>query len=221
MAAAGGDLTNFVQRVFACSAEVANSICARASDRFYVARDLILRQGDRSGETYLLVEGRAQALLYGAEGQLVLLQEFGPGDIFGAIAQPESEPHRADVTAVEDARAAIFAALDFLGLIETHACVALTVTRTLLKQLRAATGRMAERTTVSAVGRIHAELLRLAGEDFTIRPVPVLAALAVRVNSTRETVSRTISALERRGVVRREPDGLVILAPHRLEDMVI
>jgi CRP/FNR family transcriptional regulator, cyclic AMP receptor protein len=219
--AAGGDLAGFVQQVFACSGEVATGICARATDRRYAAHAPILRQGDRSDETYLLVDGRAQALLYGAEGQLVLLQEFGPGDIFGAIAQPESEPHRAHVTAVEDARAAIFAALDFLGLIETHACVALTVTRTLLKQLRAATGRMAERTTLSAVGRIHAELLRLAGDDQAIRPMPVFAALAVRVNSTRETVSRTISALERRGVVRREPDGLAILAPQRLEDMVI
>jgi CRP/FNR family cyclic AMP-dependent transcriptional regulator len=219
--AASGDLAGIVQRVFACSAEVAAGICVRASDRFYAARALILRQGDRSGETFLLVDGRAQALLYGAEGQLVLLQEFAPGDIFGAIAQAESDPHPADVTAVDDARAAVFAALDFLGLIETQACVALTVTRLLLKQLRAATGRMAERTTLSAVGRIHAELLRLAGEDLTIRPVPVLAALAVRVNSTRETVSRTINALERRGVIRREADALVILARRRLEDMVL
>lgn len=215
------DRAGFVQQVFACSPEVASHICARASDRRYAARSLILRQGDRAGETYLLVDGRAQALLYGAEGQLVLLQEFAPGDIFGAIAQIESDPHPADITAVEAARAAIFAALDFLTLIETHGAVALTVTRLLLKQLRAATGRIAERTTLSAVGRVHAELLRLAGEAQAIRPTPVLAALAVRVNSTRETVSRTINALERRGVIRRDPDALVILARRRLEDMVV
>ena len=216
----GDDRAGFVQQVFACSAEVASSICARASDRRYPARSLILRQGDRAGETYLLVDGRAQALLYGAEGQLVLLQEFAPGDIFGAIAQLESDPHPADITAVEAARAAVFAALDFLTLIETHGCVALTVTRMLLKQLRAATGRIAERTTLSAVARVYAELLRLAGEAQVIRPAPVLAALAVRINSTRETVSRTINALERRGVIRRDPDALVILARRRLEDLV-
>ncbi len=48
--------------------------------------------------------------------------------------------------------------------------------------------------------RIHAELLRLArlvGDGRTIRTPPVLAALATRVISTRETVSRTINALER------------------------
>jgi CRP-like cAMP-binding protein len=224
VAAAAEDLAAFVQRVFACSAEVASSICARASDRLYAARAVILRQGDRSGETYLLVDGRAQALLYGAEGQLVLLQEYAPGDIFGAIAHAEAEPHEADVTAVEAARAAIFAALDFVLLIETHACVGLAVSRLLLKQLRAATGRMVERTTLSAVGRVHAELLRLAAaaeDGRTIRPAPVLSALAVRIQSTRETVSRTISALERRGLIRRDPDALVIVAPGRLEEMMI
>ncbi len=94
----------------------------------------------------------------------------------------------------------------------------------LLKRLRETTGRMVERTTLSATGRIHAELLRLARDSTdgrSIRPAPVLAALAVRVLSTRETVSRAINALERRGIIRRDPDRLTIVAPHRLEEMVV
>ena len=72
-------------------------------------------------------------------------------------------------------------------------------------------------------GRVHAELLRLArlADGRVIRPAPVLAKLAVRVQSTRETVSRTINALERRGIIRRERDALVIVAPHRLEEMIV
>ena len=49
----------------------------------------------------------------------------------------------------------------------------------------------------------------------------MLSALAVRVHPTRETVSRTLSALERRGIVRREADALVVVAPHRLEGMIV
>jgi len=41
------------------------------------------------------------------------------------------------------------------------------------------------------------------------------------VHSTRETVSRTINTLERRGIIHREDDALVIVAPHRLEEMVV
>jgi hypothetical protein len=80
---------------------------------------------------------------------------------------------------------------------------------------------MIDRNTLSAVGRIHAELWRRAERSgWTISPPPVLAALALDLQTTRETVSRTVSALERRGVVRRTPDALIVVAPRRLEGMI-
>jgi CRP/FNR family cyclic AMP-dependent transcriptional regulator len=213
----------FLQDVFACPADIAACIGRRAVDRRYPARAIILKQGDRAGATYLLIAGRAHALTYRPEGHVVLLNEYLPGDFFGAIANAEPEPEDADVVAVENLRAAVFLVLDFLALVETYGCVGLAVSRMLLKQLRTTAARMAERTTLSAAGRVHAELLRLArlGDGRMVRPAPVLASLAVRVHSTRETVSRTINALERRGVIRRESDGLVIVAPHRLEEMIV
>jgi CRP-like cAMP-binding protein len=227
----GQDTKAFIQKAFACSPEVAHAVGLRAVEKRWPARAAILRQGDTGGETFLLLAGRAHALLYGLDGQLVLLNEFLPGDLFGAIAQADPGPHEADVTAMEESRAAIFAALDFLGLMEAHGCVGLAVSRQLLRQLRHATGKMVERTTLSAAGRVYSELLRLArgpsgangekGDGMTISPPPVLAALAVRVQSTRETVSRTINALERRGLIRRAADALVLVAPDRLEEMVI
>jgi CRP/FNR family cyclic AMP-dependent transcriptional regulator len=219
------DLHGFVARVFGCSPETAAAIARRAAERVYAARTVVLRQGEPCSETWLVMAGRAQALVYGAEGQLVLLGEYAGGDLFGAIAQLESGPQEADVVAVEDLRAALFLAMDFLALIETHSAVGLAVSRQLLRQLRAATGRMVERTTLSATGRVHAELLRLAAREpsgrRSITPAPVLTALAIRIQTTRETVSRAISALERRGIVRREEGALVIVAPGRLEEMVV
>lgn len=217
------ELDIFLQTVFACSPETAASIGRRAADRRYPVRAVIVRQGDRAGTTFLLVEGRAHALSCGVEGQLVLLHEFLPGDFFGAITQTPQSSEEADIVAAEDSRAALFLALDFIALIETHSCVGLAVSRALLRQLRAAAERVLERTTLSASGRVCAELLRLArlGDGRSIRPAPVLSKLALRVNSTRETVSRTINNLERRGVVRRERGALLIVAPQRLEEMVV
>lgn len=217
------DLRGFIQAAFGCPAEVTERIGARAADRRYASRAVILRQGDEAGETVLMVEGLAHALVYGADGQVVLLQAYASGDLFGAVAQPLPTPHEADVVAVDEVRAALFAALDFLALIESHASVGLAVSRQLLKQLRATAGRMVEQITVSASGRVHAELLRMArlGDGFAVRPAPVLSAMAVRIHSTRETVSRAVSALERRGIVRREDDALIIVAPQRLEAMVV
>lgn len=217
------EFVEFLRETFACSADVAASVARRANDRRYAARAIIVKQGDDGRATFILVAGRAHALIYGIEGQMVLLHEFARGDIFGAIAQGEPDREDADVMAVEKVRAAVFAARDFLSLAEAHACIGLAVSRVLLRRLRETAERMLQRTTVSATGRVYIELLRLArlGDGRVLRPAPVNAALAVRVNSTRETVSRAISVLVRNGVVRRERGALVIVAPQRLEDMIV
>jgi CRP-like cAMP-binding protein len=212
------NLHAFLQEVFACPPDVAASIGRRASERRYAAQATILNQGDRAEATFLLVTGKAHAVTYGSDGQQVLLREFLRGDFFGALA--EAAPELADVVAVMDTRAASFRASDFLALIESYSCVGLALSRALLKQLRASSTKLVESTTLSAAGRVHAELLRLArlGDGRRIAPAPVLSALAARVNTTRETVSRTINALERRGIITRDAKALVIVAPGRLEE---
>ena len=222
----GGSEPGLVQAlaaIFGCSEDVAAVIGARATDRRFPVRAVVLRQGDRVGETYLVVAGRAHALVVGTDGQQMLLNEFGAGDIFGAVGQPALERHAADVTAVAPLRTALFAAMDFLALLERHACVGLAVSRMLVRQLQVLNTRMVEEVILSAQGRVCAELLRLAeaSEDGrTIRPPPVNTHLALRVHTARETVSRIIGALERRGIVRRTPGALAIVSLRQLQDMI-
>ena len=166
--------------------------------------------------------GRAHALLYSPDGQTILLHEYGPGELFGALA-PDVGLEEADVVAVEAVRALLLEAGVLAGLAERHGCIGLALSRLLLRRLRATSERMYERAALSAGGRVCAELLRLArqGERMAIRPVPVIAELALRVGTTRETASRTVSGLERRGIVRREGDALVVAAPRRLEAEIL
>jgi CRP-like cAMP-binding protein len=83
---------------------------------------------------------------------------------------------------------------------------------------------MIEAYTLSAKGRICAELSRLsrvigkAPDTRIIRPNPVFVDLAQRVNSTRETVSRTVSDLQKKGILAREPGAIIIKNPTRLRD---
>jgi len=70
------------------------------------------------------------------------------------------------------------------------------------------------------VGRVYAELLRRADDENRISPAPIIAALAVSVQTTRETASRAISKLEHRGIIGRSKDHWEIIAPRQLEDMI-
>lgn len=216
-------LAPFFQEIFGCSPQVAVAVAGRARSRAYAPQALVLRQGHEGGETFVLVLGRAHALVYGRDGQVVLVRDFERGDIFGAICAAPPAPEPADIVAIEASRAAAFDSLDFLGLIEAHAAIGLAVSRLLLKQLHKATDKLLDRAILSAQGRVYAELLRLArlGDGHTLRPPPVLSALAVRVHTTRETASRAVAALERRGIARRDGEALVIVAPRRLEELVV
>lgn len=223
MTVEAAELETAILAVLGCSPEVAVAIAAHAVARDYPAQAAILRYGDAWTYAHLVMTGRARALVYGADGQMVLVHEYRPGDFFGAIGLADLHPAEADVIAVDPTRTACVPGTELVILVDRHGSLGLLLVRRLLEQLRATSGRMVERMTLSAPGRVYAEILRLArlGDGEVIRPAPVLAALAVRVQSTRETVSRAVNALERRGIVRREDDALIIVAARRLEELVI
>jgi CRP-like cAMP-binding protein len=217
------NVREFIRETFGCTDEIAGYVFVRGSVRDYPPHAVIVRQGEKAAAAYLLTQGRAHALLYSVEGQVVLLCEYRPGDLFGALGELDPAPEEAEIVAVEAARSFILKSRDLVQLAETYGAIGLALSRLLLRQLRRATTRIYERAAVSAVGRVHAEILRLAraSPGLVIRPAPVLSELAVRVSTTRETASRAVSALERRGFIRREPGSLTVVAPQRLEELII
>jgi CRP/FNR family transcriptional regulator, cyclic AMP receptor protein len=217
------DVRDFIRETFGCSDEIAGILFVRGTVRTFAPHSTIMRQGERAVAAYLLTHGRAHALLYSLEGQVVLLCEYRPGDLFGALGELDPAPEEAEIVAVEAARSFVLKSRDLVALAEAYGAIGLALSRLLLRQLRRATTRMYERAAVSAVGRVHAELLRLAraSSGLSIRPAPILSELAVRVSTTRETASRAVSALERRGLIRRGSDSLTVLAPQRLEELII
>jgi CRP-like cAMP-binding protein len=217
------DVRHFIRETFACSEEIAGHVFVRGSVRDFPAHAAIIRQGEKAAAAYLLTQGRAHALLYSIEGQMVLLCEYCPGDLFGAVGELDPAPEEAEIVAVEAARSFILRSRDLVALAETYGSIGLALSRLLLRQLRRATSRIYERAAVSAAGRVYAELLRLAraSPGLVIRPAPVLSELAVRVSTTRETASRAVSALERRGLIRRDSGSLTVVAPQRLEELIV
>ena len=217
------DVREFIRETFGCSEEIAGYIFVRGSVRAFPPHSTIVRQGEKAAAAYLLTQGRAHALLYSLEGQIVLLCEYRPGDLFGALGELDPAPEEAEIVAVEAARSFVLRSRDLVALAESYGSIGLALSRLLLRQLRRATSRIYERAAVSAVGRVYAEILRLAraSPDLSIRPAPVLSELAVRVSTTRETASRAVSALERRGLIRRDPGSLTVVAPQRLEELII
>jgi CRP/FNR family cyclic AMP-dependent transcriptional regulator len=222
-APAGNDVGRLLCRVFDCSADLAGQILLRGRLRDYDCRATMVRQGERISTLYVIVDGRAHAIVYSLDGQAVLLHEYRSGDLFGVVSPPYSATHDADVVAVEALSAFLLEGGVLALLAEQHGCIGLALLKVMVDRLQQTAARMYEHVALSAAGRVHAELLRQARQsaDLTIRPCPILADLALHVSTTRETVSRAVNALERRGIIRREGDRLIVAAPHRLEELVL
>lgn len=207
---------------FGCSADTADALIAKARLKSYAPRATIIESQHRNAHVYLLLDGRAHALALSVDGRLVLVESFDQGAIFGEASLLGDGVADHEVAALDRVEAGQFANHVFIAMMENYSCIALTMSRLLTARLLAASRQMVEIATLSAPGRVHGELLRQArlSGDWTISPPPVLAEFAVRIRSTRETVSRTISSLEKNGIIRRDERALTVVAPHRLEDLI-
>lgn len=210
-----------VRLAFGCGEALGRTIAALGRESAMVRGGLLHPLEDRD-ETGLIAAGRAAEMAYGRDGGVLVLHQFGPGELYGSLITGSAGTGAAQVEALSDGRAAHFSTGTLVRLMESYSCVGLAVTRQLSLRIEAMRQRMVESAMLSATGRIAAEILRQAkaAADMTIRPTPVFSEVALSVKSTRETVSRTVSGWEKRGIVRRVEGGLQVVAPHRLEELV-
>jgi CRP-like cAMP-binding protein len=219
----GEPIIRLISGVFGCPPELAHKIRNRGRLRDFRPRSNLVKSGDPISVLFVIAAGLAQAILYSPEGQPVLLHEYRTGDFFGAVAAAGQTSHEADVVAATEVSSFLLDGRELALLAEQHGCIGLALLRLMIDRLQRTEARMYEYAALSSVGRVHSELLREArrSPDLTIRPAPILSDLAIRVSTSRETVSRAVNALERRGIVRRTGDALVVVAPHRLEELVV
>jgi CRP/FNR family cyclic AMP-dependent transcriptional regulator len=220
--APSNELATLVAAAFGCDNVVAETMCAAARVRRFAAHALILASERDQQDVHFLSHGQARLVADSLEGRLVVIEDYGVGEMIGLTGLFGWDGVPAQVVSVGASRTSAFASHVFLNLMATNSAIALAISRMLVTRLASANRRVAENATLSAPGRIHAEIMRRAqaGEAMTIRPMPVFSELALSLQTTRESVSRAVSALEKRGIVKRVDGALLIVAPHRLEELI-
>ena len=218
-----------IASAFGCGDALARTIAALGRGADFGEGQLLHPLPGRE-QTSLVTAGLAREVAYGREGSMVVLHMIAPGEFYGSLLGPEDaagagagdSQGAAQVEAVRAGRAVHYGGEAVVRLMETYPGVGVAIARQLARRLAALRQRMVDNALLSATGRICAELKRLAeaADDGVIRPLPVFAELAQRVQSTRETVSRTVSQLERRGVLQRTDGGLAVVAMHRLDELI-
>lgn len=186
----------------------------------------IIDRETESNDVYFVARGTARVVNYGMTGREVSFDDIPTGGSFGELAAIDGGKRSANVVAVDLTTTAIMPAKAFHEVLVEHPPVMMAVLKRLARIVRASTGRIMDLSTLGAQNRIYAELLRLArqsgveGNTGILQPIPVHSDIAARVSTTRETVARVLSDLQRRTLVRREKNSLVITNVERLSAMV-
>ncbi|WP_374471513.1 Crp/Fnr family transcriptional regulator [Phenylobacterium sp.] len=181
----------------------------------------LFSRGEASTDVLIIHDGRVRVLLYGADGREVSLRELAPGQLIGELAALDGVVRSASAVAVTDARLMAFSQRVFRELIETSPAAADWLLRRLVAQVRNLTDRVFELSALNVQTRLHCELLRLARKHGgEIDPSPTHAELASRIATHREAVTRELSALEERNVLRSGRRRLTFLNLEQLEKEV-
>ncbi|MBW2735386.1 MAG: Crp/Fnr family transcriptional regulator [Deltaproteobacteria bacterium] len=199
------------------SAEDLEAIARRMSVRRWHGSAIIVGQGEPAAGLHVVFRGRAKAVLFGDSGREITLARFAPGGFFGATELLDGQASPSHVVAEEDCVTLHLAAELFLSLLERDPKLMRQLLVVMAKRVRRAgetIGNLALHDVVSRLTRTLVSIGEEQGESMEdgvmIRYRPTQQDLANMVGTCRETVSRALSALARRGLVVSKGRSLLL-----------
>ena len=191
-----------------------------------VPQDAIILLADEEGDTlFVIVKGRVKVTVMSEDGREVILSILKDGDIFGEMSLLDGKPRSASVIATDETELIMLRRSDFLSRLERYPEMASKMLATLATRLRRTNRQVESLALLNVYGRIAGTLLQLADDQgvkdeggITIPERPIHQEIANMAGTTRETVSRVLNDLERRGYIHRDGRSILIQNPDRLRD---
>ncbi|MEA5617815.1 Crp/Fnr family transcriptional regulator [Cronbergia sp. UHCC 0137] len=194
--------------------------------RTHPANQVILLENDWGGSVYFIVEGWVKIRTYNLEGKEVTLNILGKGELFGEMAALDEVPRSTDVITLTSTMIGSMPSQDFVKLLHTEPLAGLRLSQLMARRLRQVNRRLRLRESDSQ-SRVADTLLFLAegqgiqgntGTEIPNLPHRELSSLS---GLARETVTRVLTRLEKKGLIIRDQDILCIPDLLALEKMII
>jgi CRP-like cAMP-binding protein len=202
--------------------EIAERHAARHATWIHAAPgQALLDFADATDDVFFVASGAVRIVVRTPGGRELLLDDIGSGGFFGEMSAIDGAPRSAAVTALTGAAICRLSGRGFRALLDESPALSRAVMRLLVRRVRDGNARMLQLATLDSRQRLHAELLRAAGPPAAdgsraISPPPVQQALANRIGTSREAVSREVARLLREGLLARRRGALVLTDPARL-----
>jgi CRP/FNR family cyclic AMP-dependent transcriptional regulator len=213
--------------LFSCLSSMDRSaICRIMIHKQFSKGETIVHEDDDEGQTFfVIVSGRVHVAVITSEGKSAILATLKPGDFFGEMAILDGEPRSASVIASEDCTLLMLYRKMFLDILQRYPKITIQILVEMSRRIRRANKHINTLSLMSVYGRVADVLLQLAKDqgqrvrEMIIVPNrPTHQVIADMAGTSRETVSRIISQLQKKHYIVIDGKKLVILNEEKLFD---
>ena len=203
--------------------EVLESLSVRMTLRSFARRAMVMSKDVPAEELGFLVDGRLQGVDFTVDGRSVGLYFVDPGDFFGELSVVDGKPPSEFVVAAVKSTVAFLDAKLAKELILNNPGLAQAVMSRLANRVRLVMGQRTLLSLPNPFQRLCVLLLQLPQHtDAGVTEVdqaPTHQELAIMINASRETVTRSFQLLFLNKVLVREGNALRLLQPGVLKDI--
>jgi len=202
-----------------------NQISHLGAQRSYPKDSVILSENESGSDLYIIIEGKVKISRRSSDSKEVILSIIGDSDFFGEMSVIDGLSRSANVVAMEDSVILIIQRSEFLELLHTYPEVGIALLQELTQRLRSADIKIKSLSLKDSDGKVATVILQLA-EDMgmikngvvEIEKIPFQHDLANMAGTSRETISRTLSSFEKKGLIEHEGSKLRILNYNKFKE---
>lgn len=204
-----------------------DAVMALASTNNVPKKSIVVQEGEMGNALYVILKGSVKISYYAPDGREVVLSLLQQGSIFGEMSLLDKQPRSATVSTLEDSRLAQIRKSDFERLLLSQPQITLKLLAEVVYRLRRTSMVLERISTMDVPHRLYDYIQdycnRFGKEDadgyFAVK-LPTHQLIADQLSTSRETISRAISALKKeeiilpsqgRGEVRVDVDAIETL----------
>lgn len=221
------ELDSCIEKVPLFSSLSAEEISAMKSvmiAREFETGEVIVHQEDDSLQTFFIIaSGSVQVTVVTQEGKQAILATLRKGEFFGEMGILDGEPRSASVVAAQKCLLLMLYRNPFLDILEKFPKLTIRMLVEMSRRLRHTNRQINTLSMMSVYGRVADVILQLARENgrkighmIVIDNRPTHQDIADMAGTSRETVSRIISQLQKKQFLSIDRKKMVILDEEKL-----
>jgi CRP/FNR family cyclic AMP-dependent transcriptional regulator len=193
------------------------------TERCYRKGVVVFFEGDNGEGFYYIKTGKIKILKMTDDGREHIIKILGPGDLFAEVLLFNSRQYPATAVAAEDSTVGIIKNADLEKLVLANNLLALELIKALSQRLLYAQQKIKNLALNDVMARTAEVLLRLGNEQGRSNAgrIEIMLDLsrqdlASLVGTTRETVTRTLTAMRKDGLIDFAGNRVVLIKPDQL-----